>query len=222
MDIKSHQRINQTLLTPLEKPVLQILASKMPRWVTPDVLTAVGILGAMIIFISYCLTNLDRNFLWLVDLGFAINWFGDSLDGTLARYRKIERPKYGFFLDHTVDAFNEFIIVMGLGLSPYVNFAIACLGLIGYLLLSVLVYVRTAVDGVFQISYGQLGPTEVRIIFILLNTIMYFMGFPKITLPFGVLSVYDLIVGILAAILILIFIGSSIKSGIELSNVDQK
>jgi phosphatidylglycerophosphate synthase len=222
MDIKSHQRINQTLLTPLEKPVLQILAAQMPRWVTPDVLTAVGILGATIIFISYCLTNIDRNFLWLVDLGFAINWFGDSLDGTLARYRKIERPKYGFFLDHTVDAFNEFIIVIGLGLSPYVNFAIACLGLIGYLLLSVLVYVRTAVDGVFKISYGQLGPTEVRIIFILLNTIMYFMGFPQITLPFGVISVYDLIVGILAAILILIFIGSSIKSGIELSNVDQK
>lgn len=222
MDIKSHQRINQTLLTPLEKPVLQILASKMPRWVTPDVLTAVGILGAMIIFISYCLTNLDRNFLWLADLGFAINWFGDSLDGTLARYRKIERPKYGFFLDHTVDAFNEFAIVMGLGLSPYVSFAIACLGLIGYLLLSVLVYVRTAVDGVFKISYGQLGPTEVRVIFILLNTLIYFWEFPKITLPFGVLSVYDLIVGILAAILILMFIGSSIKSGIELSNVDQK
>ncbi|KOR37514.1 MULTISPECIES: CDP-alcohol phosphatidyltransferase family protein [Planktothricoides] len=222
MDIKSHQRINQTLLTPLEKPVLQILAAQMPRWVTPDVLTAVGILGAMVIFISYCLTNIDRNFLWLVDLGFAINWFGDSLDGTLARYRKIERPKYGFFLDHTVDAFNEFIIVMGLGLSPYVSFAIACLGLIGYLLLSVLVYVRTAVDGVFQISYGQLGPTEVRVIFILLNTIMYFMVFPKITLPFGVLSVYDVIFAILAAILILIFIGSSVKSGIELSNVDQK
>jgi phosphatidylglycerophosphate synthase len=222
MDIKSHQRINQTLLTPLEKPVLKFLASQMPRWVTPDVLTAVGILGAMIIFISYCLTNIDRNFLWLVDLGFAINWFGDSLDGTLARYRKIERPKYGFFLDHTVDAFNEFMIVMGLGLSPYVNFAIACLGLIGYLLLSVLVYVRTAVDGVFQISYGQLGPTEVRIIFILLNTLIYFGELPKITLTFGVLSVYDLIFGILAAILILIFIGYSIKSGIELSNVDQK
>jgi len=221
MDIKSHQRINQTLFNPIEKRLLQTLVAQMPGWVTPDLLTAVGVLGAIVIFSSYCLTNLDPNFLWLANLGFAINWFGDSLDGSLARYRHIERPKYGFFLDHTVDAFNEFIIVMGLGLSPYVTFAIACLGLIGYLLLSVLVYVRTAVEGVFQISYGQLGPTEVRIIFILLNTIVYFMGCPTIGLPWGIFSVYDLIFGILATILILMFIGYSFKYGIELSNIDE-
>lgn len=221
MDIKSHQRVNQTLFTPLEKQLLQILVARMPTWVTPDLLTGVGVLGAIVIFSSYSLTNLDPTFLWLANLGFAINWFGDSLDGSLARYRHIERPKYGFFLDHVVDAFNEFIIAIGLGLSPYVTFAIACLGLIGYLLLSVLVYVRTAVAGVFQISYGQLGPTEVRIIFILLNTIVYFMGCPTIGLPFGIFSVYDLCFGILATILILMFIGYSFKYGIELSKIDE-
>ena len=221
MNIKSHQRINYTLFNPLEKRLLQILVAQMPAWVTPDLLTGVGVLGSIVIFSSYCLTNLNPNFLWLASLGFAINWFGDSLDGSLARYRQIERPKYGFFLDHTVDAFNEFIIVMGLGLSPYVTFAIACLGLIGYLLLSVLVYVRTAVEGVFQISYGQLGPTEVRIIFILLNTIMYFIGFAKIALPFGLISLYDVICGILATALILMFIGYSFKYGIELSKIDE-
>jgi len=221
MDIKSHQRVNQTLFTPVEKRLLQILVARMPTWVTPDILTGVGVFGAIVIFSSYCLTNLDPNFIWLANLGFALNWFGDSLDGSLARYRHIERPKYGFFLDHVVDAFNEFIIVMGLGLSPYVTFAIACLGLIGYLLLSVLVYVRTAVAGVFQISYGQLGPTEVRIIFILLNGAIYFIGVPEIVLPVGIFSVYDFIFGILATLLILMFIGYSCKYGMELAKIDE-
>ena len=221
MDIKSHQRVNQTLFTPLEKPLLQILVTRMPTWVMPDLMTGVGVFGAILSCSSYCLTNWNPNFLWLASLGFALNWFGDALDGNLARYRQIERPKYGFFLDHVVDAFNEFIIVMGLGLSPYVTFEIACLALIGYLLMSVLAYVRTAVSGVFQISYGQLGPTEVRIIFILLNTIMYFMGSSTIGLSFGIFSVYDLCFGILAAILIFMFIGYGFKYGIELAKVDE-
>lgn len=97
MDIQSHKRVNDILLAPLEKPLLQWLAARMPSWIVPDALTAVGVVGAVIIFGAYCSTNLNDNFLWLASFGFILNWFGDALDGTLARYRKIERPKYGFF-----------------------------------------------------------------------------------------------------------------------------
>ncbi|MBA7716685.1 hypothetical protein ES703_125760 [subsurface metagenome] len=150
-----------------------------------------------------------------------INWFGDSLDGTLARYRKIERPKYGFFVDHTVDAMSTLLVVFGLGLSPYVRFEIACLALISYLLMSVLVYIRTYVDGVFKISYGKFGPTEVRLIVIIANTVIYFVGNPVITLWFGAISIYDLIAGIVAALLAVIFVFSTIKQARELAKLKE-
>jgi len=193
----------------------------MPAWVNPDILTGVGILGSVVIFFSYWLTNVDANFLWLASLGLVINWFGDSLDGTLARYRKIERPKYGFFVDHTVDAMSTVLVVFGLGLSPYVKFEIACLALVSYLLMSVLVYIRTYVDGVFKISYGRFGPTEVRLIVIIANTVIYFVGNPVITLWFGAISIYDLIAGIVAALLAVIFVFSTIKQARELAKLKE-
>ena len=179
--IEDHQRINDILLGPLERPALRWLASHMPPWITPDICTIIGVIGAVITLAGYILSNADRNFLWLASFGFVINWFGDSLDGTVARYRHIERPVFGFFVDHTIDAFNETIILLGMGLTPYINFSIACLVLVAYLLLSVLVYVRTCVVGEFKISYGKLGPTEVRVLAILLNTGMYFGGMKILT-----------------------------------------
>ena len=107
----------------------------MPAWMSPDLLTLIGILGAVIIFAGYALTKVNSIFVWLASIGFVVNWFGDSLDGTLARYRKIERPKYGFFVDHTVDAFSQLLIFVGLGLSIYVSFSVAALALTGYLLM---------------------------------------------------------------------------------------
>src|SRR5512140_2984650 len=118
-DIANHQRVNDIFLGPLERPALKWLAERMPAWVTPDTLTLIGVLGAVLTLISYLLTNISSGFLWLAALGFVINWFGDSLDGTLARTRKIERPIFGFFIDHTVDAVNEMLIFFGLGLTPY-------------------------------------------------------------------------------------------------------
>lgn len=168
--------MNDILLGPLERPALRWLAAHLPGWVTPDICTGIGVFGSVVIAISYALSGWSRNFLWLASLGFIINWFGDSLDGTLARFRNIERPIYGFFIDHTVDAINEVLIFLGLGLTPYVSFNIASLALIAYLLLSVLVYVRTCVVGEFKISYGKLGPTEIRALAILLNMGMYFGG----------------------------------------------
>jgi archaetidylinositol phosphate synthase len=221
-DINKHQRVNDILLGPLERPALKWLAAHMPPWVTVDMCTIIGVIGAVVIAGSYGLSLLDRNFLWLASLGFAINWFGDSLDGTLARYRHVERPIFGFFIDHTVDAANEALIFLGLGLTPYINFTISCLALVAYLLLSVLVYVRTCVVGEFKISYGKLGPTEIRVLAIMLNTYMYFGGIKTYTTTLGNLgqimfSPYDLIVAFIALLLFFFFLTTALQETIRLA-----
>jgi phosphatidylglycerophosphate synthase len=158
---------------------------------------------------GYWASSSAAAFLWLASLGLVINWFGDSLDGTLARHRQIERPKFGFFIDHTMDAVSETLIVFGLGLSPYVTFEIAAVALIGYLLMSVLVYVRTYVTGEFRISYGRFGPTEVRLIIILFNAVLFFVGIRQVTLWFGEVSIYDFAIGGLGGALIVVFLVST-------------
>ncbi len=220
---KSPERINNILLGPLERPALNWLASKMPEWITPDILTAIGFLATILIFVSYILTNQRPEFLWLASFGFILNWFGDSLDGTLARHRHIERPRYGFFIDHTVDAMSEVLIFLGIGLSPYVDFRLACLALIGYLLLSVLVYITTYVKGVFRISFLKLGPTEMRFIAILANTVLFFAGNPKISLsfwPYGTYTIYDFIAIFIAMLLSGGFVVITISMAMDLSKKD--
>lgn len=219
-DKQKHKRINDILLGPLERPALQWLAAHMPSWMNPDILTLIGIFGAVIIFAGYVLSNVQAAFLWLATVGFVVNWFGDSLDGTLARYRKIERPKYGFFVDHTVDSFSQLIIFAGLGLSPYISFELALLALVGYLLMSILVYVDTYVTGVFKISYGKLGPTEMRAIAIILNIAFLYLSVPTIDLPIGQVSVYDLLTLAIALLLILIYIYSTIRRAGELAKLE--
>jgi phosphatidylglycerophosphate synthase len=218
--IRSHVRINDSLLGKLEKRTLQWLASKMPGWVTPDILTGIGLIATIIIFCGYWLSNVCPGFLWLASFGFLLNWFGDSLDGTLARYRKIERPKFGFYIDHTVDAIGQIFIVVGLGISPYVTFDIALLAVIGYLLLSVHVYIRTYVMGVFRISYYKIGPTEVRVILVLFNTTMFFAGIPKVEILSTLFTLYDILILAATGVMFVLFLVYSVKSAIQLSKSD--
>lgn len=213
----SHKRVNDILLGPLERPALQWLSARMPSWVTPDVLTGIGVLGALITMLGYIGSNINPIYLWFASFGFIVNWFGDSLDGTLARYRHIERPKYGFYIDHTVDAFCQVLIFLGLGITPYISFNLACLALIAYLLLSVLVYVRTFVLGEFRISFSKLGPTEIRLIAIILNTSMYFGGQQTHAYALGAitkvtLNVYDLVVAAVALLLLGFFITNGLQT----------
>lgn len=221
-EINNHRRVNDILLGPLERPTLKWLAAHMPAWVMPDTCTAFGVFGSVLVAVSYLLSIYDRNFLWLASVGFVANWLGDSLDGTLARYRRIERPIYGFFVDHTIDAFSVSIIILGLGLTPYVSFSVACLLLISYLLLSVLVFVRTSAVGEFKISYGKLGPTEIRVFAVLLNTAMYFGGVqtslgtmePFRRIPF---SLYDAFLMALALLLVSFFFVTAIQETVRLA-----
>jgi archaetidylinositol phosphate synthase len=221
-DIKKHQRVNDILLGPLERPVLLWLARRMPAIVTPDVCTIIGVMGALAVAGSYALSNYDRTFLWLASFGFIVNWFGDSLDGTLARQRRIERPVFGFFVDHTTDAFSGAVMMLGLGITPYISFNVACLALIAYLLLCVLVFVRTSVAGIFKISYSKLGPTEIRVVAILLNTIMYFAGIKTYTLNFGRIgsmpfTPYDIMIAMIALLLLYFFIVTALQETMRLA-----
>ena len=222
-DISKHKRVNDILLGPLERPALQWMAAHAPAWITPDTMTVTGIAGALIITLGYGLSNFNPAFLWLASLGFVINWIGDSLDGTLARYRHIERPKYGFFIDHIADVLTQIIIVLGLGLSPYITFSVASMCCIAYITMSVLVYVRMNVTGEFKISYSKLGPTEVRVLAILLNIAMFFVGPAMFTLTLGnvtaAISIYDVIVSGISLLIIYFFADTSIRQAVALRNL---
>lgn len=164
-------RIQTSVLNALEKKVLVWLAQRQPRWVTSDMLTYIGVLGAVVIAAGYILASHNINFLWLSSLGFIINWYGDSLDGTLARVRNTQRPIYGYYLDHTVDAINEVMIFVGVGLSGLMHLEIALLALVMYLLMTINVSINAHLKKEFKLTYAKMGPTEFRIIMILINTL---------------------------------------------------
>ncbi|MBN2848940.1 MAG: CDP-alcohol phosphatidyltransferase family protein [Coriobacteriia bacterium] len=215
-DIKKHTRVNRMLLGPLERPALQWMAAHSPAWVTPDVLTGLGVVGSLMCFAGYWLSNQHVLWLLLACVGFFVNWVGDSLDGTLARYRKIERPKFGFYIDHTVDAITEFLTIIGIGMSPYLRLDIAAFAMIGYLLMSTHVYIRTAVDGVFKISFGTVGPTEMRVIIVLVNiAIMAAEGW-FLTPIAGSLLPFDIIGIVLAVALSGVFLVTSMQYASQL------
>ncbi len=221
-DIETHTRILDTFTGPIEKPALRWLAAHTPAWISPDMMTGLGVLGALITFSGYCLTNLKPAFLWLATLGFVINWFGDSMDGTLARQRHTERPRYGFYVDHAVDAFDEILFFVGLGLSPYVRFDLACLALVGYFLLSILAILRTCVKGEFTISYGKLGPTEARLIAIGANTLVFFLGNPRLKLLSFNFTVYDWIATVIIILLVIICSSTTYIQSRILSKIDPR
>jgi len=219
-NLKEHQRINDILLGPLERPALAWLARVMPAWVTPDLLTTIGFLASILIAVSYGLTSYNPAFLWLASLGFVLNWFGDSLDGTLARYRKIERPHYGFFIDHLTDTISVVLVFIGLGLSPYVDLTVALLGAITYLQTSIVVYLLMITKGVFRISYAKVGPTEIRAIAILANAVIFFIGNPMVTTPLGAVALYDIIVVFVIVLLLVLSAIVAVQTGIELARQD--
>lgn len=180
-----HARTSEFLLGRMESRVLPWLAARVPRRVVPDHLTLLGIVASVGIAASYLLTNRDPMWLWAASAGLVVHWLGDSLDGTLARYREIQRPRYGFYLDHVVDAFSTVAIGLGLGLSPYMLLSVALAIVIGYLVRSINVYLETYVYDEFSFGYGWLGPTEARLALIGLNTVAATVG----PLEFGVLGV---------------------------------
>ena len=160
------------LLARPEARVLEWIARRLPGWVTPDHLTGLGVLAAIGIAAAYALSNRDPVWLWAASALLVVHWLGDSLDGTLARVRRTERPRYGYYLDHLVDAVATALIGIGLGLSPHMLLVTGLAIVIAYLVLSINTYLETNTLGVFSLGYGRLGPTEARAGLIVLNTVL--------------------------------------------------
>jgi phosphatidylglycerophosphate synthase len=141
-------------------------------------------------------------------LGLVLNWFGDSLDGTLARVRNAQRPIYGFYIDHNIDGLTITIMCIGAGLSPMVKFSTAMLILVGYLLLSIFTYINAYLKGEFRISYGNLGPTEFRLIVIIINTMFIYFPFKDMYLHIlkYKVGIYDAVGFGIAILLFLLFL----------------
>ncbi len=200
-----HQREPKYLLRPFEAYVLPRLAALLPRWVLPDHMTVVGIVSALAIGVCYAFSGQSPNYLWAANVLWIVNWVGDSLDGTLARVRRIERPRYGYYLDHIVDMFAAAFVCIGLGLSPYLLLSVALAILLGFYLMSINVYLETFVMGGFQFGYDYIGPTEVRVVLILAGSALA-LGFEPVielkNVPLGTLDLLGLL-GVLAMILLL-------------------
>ena len=198
------QRIQENILANKERQLLNWLCAHLPTWVNPDLLTSIGFFGMLMVFAGYALSFYNPIWLWFAILGYFVNWFGDSLDGSLARFRKIERPLFGYFVDHSTDALGNLIALIGLGLSPYVRLDVALFAIAGYLLLSIHTFLAARVIGEFRLTYMAGGPTELRIILIIMAMTMYFVG-PEL-LSDASYSGFDIFAGSVGIILIILFI----------------
>ena len=208
-------RIQQNLLAAKERQLLNWLCARMPARVTPDQLTGLGFVGSIATFAGYALSTYNLAWLWVAIAGYFINWFGDSLDGSLARYRKTERPDFGYFVDHSIDSFSNMLIVLGLGLSPFIQLDTALFGLAGYLLMSIHTFLAARVTNEFNLTYLSGGPTEMRLILVAMTVVMFIVG-PGPQWFMGQSS-FDLFIGGLGVILILLFIGQTILTARRLN-----
>jgi len=224
MGKENSNRIQTSILNNLEKKALIWLANRQPRWMTSDILTYLGVLGAVICAVGFILANQNVHWLWLSSFGLFVNWYGDSLDGTLARVRNTQRPIYGFFIDHTLDAITICIMCIGAGLSPMFKLEIAMLVLAGYLVLSIYTYIGTILKGEFLLTYGSFGPTELRLIIIAINTLFMYTSWPRLSFSYTVcnlsLTVFDFVGLFIATFLFVAWLVQFLKDRKILSERD--
>src|SRR5437016_7448596 len=200
------------LLAKHEKRLLRAIAARLPRWILPDDLTALGVAAAIGICIAYLATNASHAWLWVASGLLVVHWLGDSLDGTLARVRGIERPRYGYYLDHLVDAIATACIGIGLGLSPFMLLSTGALIVVAYLMLSINVYLESYAFGRFSIGYGRIGPTEVRLLLIALNTALA-LGAPLDFHVAGIgMTVFDVVGISVAAVMLALLVARALAN----------
>ena len=174
------ERKQLSMLAALEKKTLVWLALRMPTWVNSDHLTMLGFAAMFLAGLGYWAASWDRRALIGVIAALAVNWFGDSLDGTLARVRNRLRPRYGFYVDHITDAIGTFFLMGGLALSSYMSPYIAMGLTIAYFLLSIEVYLTTYTIGAFHLSFWSFGPTELRLFLCIGNIALFFRPMVKL------------------------------------------
>ncbi len=185
------KREHNSLTAAAEKRLLIWLAGRMPARVNSDHLTALGLFGNALAGAGYALAGRDPAWLHFVNASLVVNWFGDSLDGTLARVRNRLRPRYGFYVDHLVDAFGALFLLVGLAASGLVSERAALALLVAYFLFSINMYLTTIGIGVFKISYGLVGGTELRILLIAVN--LFVLARPVVALAGRSFLLFDLV-----------------------------
>lgn len=174
-DTAATARTNSGLLSAAERRALAWLTPRTPLWLTPDRLTAAGLGGAVLALAGYLVAAHHPAALWLVNVGLVVNWLGDSLDGHVARARRIERPIYGFFLDQSIDVISQLLFAVGLAASGYIRPEIVMLGFATYLMMTVQSLLRMNATGTFHLATAGMGLTEVRCLFLVANAVFYFV-----------------------------------------------
>jgi archaetidylinositol phosphate synthase len=201
-----------------EKPLLVYLASRLPPWVGSDHLTLLGLFATALAGGAYLAVRWQPHMLHLVNLALVLNWFGDSLDGTLARQRNHCRPRYGFYVDHVIDAFGALFVLGGLALSGLMSPAAVGVFLIAYYLMAINVYLTTYTLGVFRISYGPIGGTELRVLLMLCNLVVLYM--PRLTILGWSVLVFDAVATAVAAALFVTGVHLAIRNTIKLYRLE--
>jgi phosphatidylglycerophosphate synthase len=174
------RRVHKALTADLEKRLLVWMAQRTPATINSDDLTALGFVSQLLAGITYALASRDPRALWLVNVFLVLNWLGDSLDGTLARVREQQRPRYGFYVDHMADTFGALALMGGLACSGYLHWQIAAGMLACFYVLSIESYLATYTIGRFHLSHGIFGPTEIRILLAVGNVVLLFHPYAHI------------------------------------------
>lgn len=187
-------RVLKSLTADAERRLLLRLAARVPAAIGPDHLTALGLLAMLGAGIAYALSARWPVLLLAVNIALLLNWVGDSLDGTLARYRERQRPRYGFYVDHMVDAFGALFLLLGLAASGWIAPWLAVALLVAYLLLSVNIALAACSRGTFKISYGPLGGTELRILLAAANAAVWV--WPQVVVAGHALRLFDVLAGL--------------------------
>ena len=214
--------INTALTAKVEERLKEIICPRIPQWINPDHLTLIGILGIAMVSAGFILGFLNRYYLVLVIIGLVVNWFGDSFDGSIARYRKRTRPNYGYYIDKIVDAVVLIMFGLGLGLSGFVKIEISLLLACVYLAMMLNVDLLVYVENKCQNSFGWFGPTEIRIIGIIVAIVMSFIPVNYYNIYGYVATQYDFGVFVLSVVMFLMLIVSIRTKGIELHKKDIK
>jgi archaetidylinositol phosphate synthase len=211
------RRRNRSVLEPLESPATRWLAACLPGWVTPDMLTGLGFCGALIAAAGYALSPRNSAMLWLASFGIVVNWFGDSLDGNLARVRGIERPAYGFFVDNATDVLEYAVFAAGLALSGYVHWGLVFATLAAFYMVTLLGLIRAMTVNVFDIAFAGVGLTEIRCGFIFANLVMYYAPPDNFPILGGSITYPNLVAICWTAIQVLTFLVVMVKTLRELA-----
>jgi phosphatidylglycerophosphate synthase len=214
--------VNTAITAGIEEKAKDFICPRIPKWMKPDHLTVIGVIGILITSVGFILGFFNRTWLLLVSIGLTINWFGDSFDGSIARYRKRTRPNYGYYIDKIIDAVVVIILALGLGLSGFVKIEIALLLSSIYLAMMLHVDLIVHVENKSQNSFGMFGPTEIRIIAMAVSVLMYFIPVSYYNIYGHYLTQYDFATFGISLLMFIILLVSIVKKGRKLHKEDIK